>query len=494
MYKIKKESIEKNKYNILLMIFYSITTLILVLLHENWRDEAQSWLIARDLNFIDIFKQLKYEGHPCLWYLILFPFAKLGFPYITENLISWLIMNITAWIIIKKAPFSTYIKFLILLTSPFIYLYPVIARSYCLIPLAIVLIAITYKNRKTQPIKYVLSILFLAHTHVIMLGLVGMLFLFFFFEELFIKFKEKNKEEKKKIIISLLISVIGLIMLFLQLFGSLQSNKNINSNIIINTDTIGVMYNEIFEILKMLFWEVLAKPLFLVLMLLLIYEFIKHTKNAIIILVSIFFQICVYTFIYPVSGQRAGTVMLIIMLFLWIQSEENRSKAETTKNELIFEVIFLILLVFNIATSVQMIEEDIKYNYSDSKEVGNYINNNINNQNAVFVASHTPLTSSIIPYTKLNKFYSPHQDKFFTFITWDIENENQNKVPIEVILNNTNNKFKNDDDIYFIYCYNWSDDDLEYFIRNTYAVEIFRSEMNPLRESEKYVIYKLYNS
>ena len=189
-----KEFYKKNKFNILIGIIYSITTLVIVFFHENWRDEAQSWLIARELNLIDVIKQMKYEGHPCLWYLILFPFAKLGFPYITENLISWGIMSITGWLVIEKAPFDRYIKILILLTSPFIYLYPVISRSYCLIALAIVLIAITYKNRKKEPIKYTLSILFLAYTHVIMLGLVGMLFLFFFLEELIIRFKEKNNK------------------------------------------------------------------------------------------------------------------------------------------------------------------------------------------------------------------------------------------------------------------------------------------------------------
>lgn len=72
-----KEYIKKNKFNILITLIYSIATLTVILFHESWRDEAQSWLIARDLGIIDIFKQMKYEGHPALWYLILVPFAKL---------------------------------------------------------------------------------------------------------------------------------------------------------------------------------------------------------------------------------------------------------------------------------------------------------------------------------------------------------------------------------------------------------------------------------
>ena len=45
------------------MTIYLIISFIIIILHEAWRDEAQSWLIARDLSFIDILKQMKFEGH-----------------------------------------------------------------------------------------------------------------------------------------------------------------------------------------------------------------------------------------------------------------------------------------------------------------------------------------------------------------------------------------------------------------------------------------------
>lgn len=487
-----KEFYKKNKFNILIGIIYSITTLVIVFFHENWRDEAQSWLIARDLNLIDVIKQMKYEGHPCLWYLILFPFAKLGFPYITENLISWGIMSITGWLVIEKAPFDRYIKILILLTSPFIYLYPAISRSYCLIALAIVLIAITYKNRKKEPIKYTLSILILAYTHVIMLGLVGMLFLFFFLEELIIGFREKTKEGKKKIITCLIIAIIGLLALFFQLFGSLQTNATVNSEIKVNLNTFNIIWYNIMKIVSMLFGEEFAHAIVVLAIILLIYELMKHTKNAIIIFISICFQLFIYTFIYSsILEQRAATILLIILLFVWIQKEECINVEN--KKMVFFDVSLSIILLFNISNSLLRVEKDFKYTYSGAKETAEYINNNINCNDAIFVSSHTPLTSSIIPYTKTKMYWSPQLDKFFTFITWNEENESQYEVPIDEVLNNTNKKFKDKNDIYFIYCYNWDNKSLEYFITNTNAIEIFRSETNTIKMDEKYIVYKLYN-
>jgi len=278
-----KEYIKKNRFNILIMLMYSIVTLVFVFFHENWRDEAQSWLIAKDLNFIDIFKQMRYEGHPCLWYLMIAPFAKLGFPYITENILSWIIINISAWIIMKRAPFNICIKCLILLTPPFIYLYPVISRSYCLIAFAIVLIAITYRNRQTNPIKYVSSVLLLANTHVIMLGLAMMLYAVFFIEELLIKFRKKTKKEKIDIIISLIITIVGIGFLVIQLAGCLQTNANVNSEFKIGTNIFSNIWRIILQIVALLAKQELNYLVITLLIAFLIYEFIRYTKNAIII-------------------------------------------------------------------------------------------------------------------------------------------------------------------------------------------------------------------
>ena len=112
-----KEKIKQNKWNIIITLIYAIVTFIItVFFHEKWRDEAQAWLIAKDLDIIGIIKQMSFEGHPPLWHLILMPFAKLGFPYITESIISWGIMVITVWIFLNKSTFKKETKILILLT------------------------------------------------------------------------------------------------------------------------------------------------------------------------------------------------------------------------------------------------------------------------------------------------------------------------------------------------------------------------------------------
>src|SRR5262245_42119218 len=41
--------------------------------HEMFRDELQAWLIARDSHSLpDLFHNMRYEGHPAVWQMLLY--------------------------------------------------------------------------------------------------------------------------------------------------------------------------------------------------------------------------------------------------------------------------------------------------------------------------------------------------------------------------------------------------------------------------------------
>lgn len=488
-----KEFIKKNKFNICVMFIYSIVTLIAVIFHENWRDEAQSWLIARDLSFIDIFKQMRYEGHPCLWHFILAPFAKLGLPYVTENIISFLIMNITAFLILNKCPLNKFLKVLILFSAPFIYYYPVISRSYCLIPLALALIAITYKTRKEKPIRYVLSITLLAHTHVLMLGVVGILYLFFFVEELILKFNKKNKQEKKAIIISLLIAIIGLLLLFVQLYSSIDTNSYVEENFELDENKLDLLFIIIYTIFARILGNtnlIFNIIVFFITLVVLIYQFILNKKITSMMLVSICFQLFVYLFIYSdLVNQKSLTMLLIIIFFAWIEQYED---IDNTKKKLpVFEIYLCFILAFSCIFGVRSVSREIKYKYSYAKETAGFINNNIS-EDAIFIPSDIPFSSAIIPFTNVKKFWSPQINDYFSFVTWN--EETASSYYINDFKNVIDEKFNDKNNIYFIYCYNWTEEGLQWFIDGTSAEELFRTEAESIQKDEKYILYKLYNN
>ena len=82
--------------NILLTFLYALVTLIFVLHHEIWADEAQVWLLAKNLSVFELFKHLVNEGHPSFFYLLVMPFAKVFSPIFGANAI--ISMQLICWL------------------------------------------------------------------------------------------------------------------------------------------------------------------------------------------------------------------------------------------------------------------------------------------------------------------------------------------------------------------------------------------------------------
>ena len=73
--------------------------------HEMWRDEIQAWLLARDsLSPLELLHNIRYEGHPGLWHLILWPIAQCTGNPIGMQVAHVLIAGASALILLRRAP------------------------------------------------------------------------------------------------------------------------------------------------------------------------------------------------------------------------------------------------------------------------------------------------------------------------------------------------------------------------------------------------------
>ena len=132
--------------------------------HEPWADEAQSWLIARDNNsLIDIFQAVRYEGTLPTWHLINKTFQLAGLDYdhifvipLVFSAIGVILLFCTDAPLLAKVmlPFSFFV----------VYQNAVVARQYALVFPAMMLIVKFYKKRLEVPVRYHLSLIFLALT------------------------------------------------------------------------------------------------------------------------------------------------------------------------------------------------------------------------------------------------------------------------------------------------------------------------------------------
>jgi hypothetical protein len=153
---------------LLLTAIFIACGMILVAHHEMWRDELQAWLIARDsANVRDLFAHLKYEGHPGLWYLCLWPLTH-HFP--TPVAMQYFHLGIAAasvYVLARYSPFSRTEKVLIAFGYFFFYEYAVISRNYAPGVLLVFSVCALFPRRYTRPVSMAMVLGLLAHTNVL---------------------------------------------------------------------------------------------------------------------------------------------------------------------------------------------------------------------------------------------------------------------------------------------------------------------------------------
>lgn len=160
----KKNRITDSKIEWIVFAFYSVSLAIVSFFHEPWFDEAQAWQIAKCASLKDILFVLPhYEGHPALWHLMLFPFARLGAPYeLSLAFLAFVAISLSAWLLLFMSPFPLIVRCLLPFHYFIFYQNGVISRPYSYVTLAFFLLAIFFEERDEKPLRFVLTLGFLC--------------------------------------------------------------------------------------------------------------------------------------------------------------------------------------------------------------------------------------------------------------------------------------------------------------------------------------------
>ena len=212
------------RVNSIIFLLYVLFGLVLLYFHEPWIDEANTWLIAKNLNFREILEEVRFDGNPCFYYFFLAIFAKMGLPYIFNNIISFFVSVFTTYLLIYRTKLNRLLVFLLLFSSLFIYYGGVFGRSYCMVNLLFVLITILYSSRDRYIVIFSVLVALLFNTHVMMFG-----FCFAIFCLQCYRFLNNNYVcSKKKYLLGLIIELLGMIFVVWQLFDFFNCNKEVS--------------------------------------------------------------------------------------------------------------------------------------------------------------------------------------------------------------------------------------------------------------------------
>jgi len=148
-------------------IAYAVLGLIVLTHHEPWRDEAQAWLIARDLTpYQMFFEQMGHEGTPALWHLLNALLIELGLPYAAQAYLNFAFAVATVGLIFWRAPFPPFLKILFAFNYYMAYEFAEIARNFALGTFLLTAVLALFEQRHRRSILFAVAVAFLANANV----------------------------------------------------------------------------------------------------------------------------------------------------------------------------------------------------------------------------------------------------------------------------------------------------------------------------------------
>ena len=466
------------KKSILLITFFLFITVLSVMFfhHENWRDEAQAYLLCRDMNLYELFKNIPYEGHPILYYLFLYPIVKLGIGPKSVNILSFIFMTISVYLILFKSKLNNIQKLCIIISYPVLYEFSIIGRSYSLLFLLLTIYGLLYPNREKHPIFLAVILGLILNTHLFMAGFVGINFFLFYIY----KILKNKKKTKKEILIGFLIMLLFFCLLFIQFYPYLFINEKMTiSHTISFAKFIMLFFSILFGGCGL--QSIIITTLSIIVFIFIYIYFYKKEKSIFtILIISYLFIIIFIAFTY--NNIAIYTLVLSLSLLFTIVIATSKK----IKYDINITIALVIISIFSSISTVKAYYLDYNYNYSSSKEIAQYINNNIE-PNSIFICNTDSLCSSIIPYVD-NKFYNSRTNKSFTYIIWNKEREqktNKNKLF---------NYIDNNNSIYYIVSYYdyKADIDLLKQLRSKYnPIQKYISRKTISNNDESYIIYQI---
>jgi hypothetical protein len=141
------------------LLFYELLLGLAAAKHTFWRDETQAWLIARDSpTILSLLHNLRYEGHPPLWHLLLFPLTRLSWNPEWMELPNLLCAGVAAALVLFSLRMSIAVRVGIAFSYYLLFEYGVITRNY-MIGVALLLAATVLATRRETSTPWAIPIL-----------------------------------------------------------------------------------------------------------------------------------------------------------------------------------------------------------------------------------------------------------------------------------------------------------------------------------------------
>ncbi|WP_298741795.1 hypothetical protein [uncultured Chitinophaga sp.] len=420
----------------MIFLLYVALSSLTISHHEIWGDELHSWNIAKSSATIsDVVSNSRYEGHPPVWYIVLWSISRCTQDIVWMQVVHWVIITSAVFVLLFFSPIPCLTRSLIPFGYFFLFEYAALSRNYAiaLLLLFCILLVIPGKFRYSVPLYYVLLFI-LANTHLLALILAGSLHLYFL-----VRNQEKNARMKQL----LLHGLFGLIVLLPTLyfifpptdsaldFSAFWGRVHIKQQLAIMLLAPVRSFIPVPAWWNYNFWNTqfllnagqqypLLKGVTLLLSValsLLVVFILKGNRKSLLVFIANFAVTMVMAAVFPLTTVRyTGFIFISFITAWWIYTAEAFPRRRTSR-------LVNILLAVQIIASAIAVYRDIRYPFSNAYQAGEVLKEVPTGKKIVTDFWCADMLST---YTG-QAFYCVDMQRAFYFLQW----KDEYKVPLE---------------------------------------------------------------
>ena len=398
---------------------YIALTLFVVLHHEPWRDEADTWLYARDADLGTLFSRLRYIGSPGLWYVLLMPLAKSGLPYLSQSLFHLGLAAAAAALWLYRAPLPLRTRLLFLFSFFMAYEYAVVARSYVLSVLLLFVAAALHPRRFRQPLLYSLPVVLLAHANAHSIGIAAILGTAFGWQ--LIRSPSSRRNVRAWAAAAVMVASLAAAAFLLRA----PPDPNIVSEGLPNPLALFASIGGAFFPSLDLWTAAFLGSVVLVA----VAGLVVHRPHAFFVLAaSCAWLLYVFVFRYSGSARHHGLILVVALYALWVAGLEDALPRLTTSAPSVTASLpprvglFAVdaCLVFSVVYAALHWRLDTQEAFSASREMALYVRDA--GYGGHTIAAHkAPHAEALLPYLPGVRFWYLGLGEFGTYMKWDTD-------------------------------------------------------------------------
>lgn len=416
-------------FNSTIISLFFIISLIGLLNHSMWRDELNVWAIVRDsTSLMDLFQNIKYEGHPSLWYLCLYFLHYFIDNPIIMQLFHLAIATSIIALFLFFSPFSPLQKLLFSFGYLPFYEYSIISRNYSLYILFAFLFCIFFKNRYQNFTILILLLILMTNANAYGLLIAFVLFCALFFD--LVLFRKKLKT-------STILSSIGIygFGFLTSLFLLIPPQDSELKGGLIKWDTFWD-FHHLMKVLARIWnsyililvprdsslWDVtLYAIISLAVLLFFILSFIKKPIPLFVYgLGTVELLFFTYTKVLG-SPRHYGNFYIVLIVAIWLSSYYPPQSDRITSTAIAWvnrhkKTVLILILAAQFIAGVVAFTRNLIVPYSASQETVNYIKKN-DLEDLFIVGSQDTVMTPISGYLN-RKIYYPESKEIGSFVLY----------------------------------------------------------------------------